>query len=140
MRKILALGAVALLTLLAFATIGSSSPENEDELSKMELHFLDQLNATYEGGSKAGSAHNIVAVGTSDLGGRGVNADVWGHAGYAYVGQWGFTDWTGGGNQRFCPEGAKSGVAVVDVRDPAAPAMVSRLQNPAEASADGGGV
>ena len=44
----------------------------------------------------------MVAVGHTDLGARGFNADVWAHEGYAYVGQWGFADWATG-NNRFCP-------------------------------------
>ncbi len=38
-------------------------------------------------GSNAGAAWNMAVVGHTDLGGRGFNADVWVHAGYAYVGQ-----------------------------------------------------
>ncbi len=48
------------------------------------------------GGSNAGSALNMVAVGHNDLDGRGFNADVWVYKGYAYVGQWGFGDWANG--------------------------------------------
>src|ERR687895_2677872 len=61
-----------------------------------------------------GSARNMVAVGHDDLGGRGFNADVWVYEQYAYVGSWGFSDWASGSKERFCPEPAKSGVAVVD--------------------------
>jgi hypothetical protein len=35
-------------------------------------------------------------VGQHDLGGRGFNADVWAHEGFAYIGHWGFTDWAQG--------------------------------------------
>jgi hypothetical protein len=136
MRRIAILSGLAVAAVLALTTIGSSTPTNLDELSKMELHFLEQMNKTYEGGNKEGSAHNMVAVGHTDLGGRGFNADVWAHRGYAYVGQWGFTDWTGGDNQRFCPEGANSGVAVIDARDPAKPTQISSLQNPVGTSAE----
>jgi hypothetical protein len=86
-------------------------------------------------GQKAGSALNMEAVGHNDLGGRGFNADVFVHNGVAYVGRWGFTDWAVG-NSRFCPEGPDSGVAVLDVSDPANPPVVSHLQNPPGTSAE----
>jgi hypothetical protein len=89
-----------------------------------------------ESAEAQGSARNMVAVGHDDLGGRGFNADVWVHEQYAYVGSWGFSDWTAGSNQRFCPEPAKSGVAVVDTRDPATPSRVAKLQNPAGTSVE----
>jgi hypothetical protein len=84
---------------------------------------------------KAGSALNMEAVGHNDLGGRGFNGDVFAHNGVAYVGHWGFTDWATG-NTRFCPEEPNSGVAVLDVSDPADPTVVSHLQNPAGTSAE----
>jgi len=93
------------------------------------------LAGTYSGGNKGGSAWNIEVVGQDDLGGRGFNGDVWTHEGFAYVGHWGFPDWAGG-NDRFCPGELDNGVAVVDATDPASPAMVARLQNPAGTSAE----
>ena len=84
---------------------------------------------------KAGSALNMQAVGRNDLDGRGFNGDVFVHNGVAYVGHWGFTDWATG-NTRFCPEEPNSGVAVLDVSDPADPTVVSHLQNPAGTSAE----
>jgi hypothetical protein len=86
-------------------------------------------------GQKAGSALNMEAVGHNDLGDRGFNGDVFVHNGVAYVGHWGFTDWATG-NTRFCPEEPNSGVAVLDVSDPADPTVVSHLQNPAGTSAE----
>jgi hypothetical protein len=83
----------------------------------------------------AGSALNMEVVGHNDLGGRGFNGDVFVHNGAAYVGHWGFTDWATG-NERFCPEEPNSGVAVLDVSDPAQPTVVSHLQNPAGTSAE----
>ena len=77
-----------------------------------------------------GSARNMVAVGANTIGGRGFNADVWVHEQYAYVGSWGFSDTASGSKQRFCPAPDKSGVAVLDTRDPARPRVVSKLQNP----------
>ncbi|MGH2528360.1 MAG: LVIVD repeat-containing protein, partial [Actinomycetota bacterium] len=93
-------------------------------------------SAPSEGGQEAGSALNIEVVGHHDLGGRGFNADVWTHEGFAYIGHWGFTDWSSGSKTRFCPQAPDNGVAVVDARDPARPVMVSRLQNPVGTSAE----
>ena len=88
------------------------------------------------GGSNAGSALNMVAVGHNDLGGRGFNADVWVYKGYAYVGQWGFGDWANGSKDRFCPAGSNTSVLVLDARNPANPQIVGRLQNPPNTSAE----
>jgi hypothetical protein len=67
--------------------------------------------------------HNFTVVGHSALGGSGLNADVWEHRGYAYVGVWSGP----------CPA---TGVKVADVRNPHNPTLVSRLQNPAKTSAE----
>jgi uncharacterized protein YycO len=74
-------------------------------------------------------------VGHDDLGGRGFNADVWQHDGYAYVGHWGFADWATG-NDRFCPAPPNSGVAVIDARTSSSPKRVATLQNPTGTSAE----
>jgi len=87
-------------------------------------------------GGESGSAMNIEVVGHHDLGGRGFNADVWTHEGFAYIGHWGFTDWSSGAKTRFCPDPPNNGVAVVDARDPGNPVMLSRLQNPNGTSAE----
>jgi hypothetical protein len=89
-----------------------------------------------ESAEARGSARNMVEVGHHELGGRGYNADVWVHEQYAYVGSWGFSDWAAGTKDRFCPDPAKSGVAVVDTRSPANPRMVATLQNPAGTSVE----
>ncbi len=83
-----------------------------------------------------GSAFNMEVVGHNDLGGRGYNADVWVHRGYAYVGSWGFQDFANGSKNRFCPAPASSGVKVIDSRNPVSPAVVSTLQNPASTTAE----
>jgi hypothetical protein len=130
-RVIAALGvAAAALTLTA---LGVGAPSNDDELLKDEKHFLEQSNKTYDGGSKAGSASNMVVVAHNDLGGRGFNADVWAHEGYAYVGHWGFADWASGSKTRFCPAPPNNGVAIVDSRTNV---RVGTLQNPAGTSAE----
>ncbi len=66
---------------------------------------------------------NFTVVGHSDLGGGGLNADVWEHRGYAYVGVWSGP----------CPA---TGVKVADVRNPRHPKLVSRLRNPSGTSAE----
>ena len=86
------------------------------------------------GGWNAGQALNMEVVGQSDLGGRGFNADVWVHNGYAYVGQWGFGDWANGSKDRFCPQGSNTSAVIVDTRDPSNPQVAGRLQNPANTS------
>ena len=65
-----------------------------------------------------GSARNMAVVGANTIRGRGFNADVWVHEQYAYVGSWGFSDYASGSKERFCPDPDKSGVAVLDTRDP----------------------
>jgi len=82
------------------------------------------------------SALNMAVVGHHDLGKRGFNADVWVHEGYAYVGNWGFQDWSGGGENRFCPDDAHAGIAVLDAREPSHPAAVAKLQNDSGTSAE----
>jgi hypothetical protein len=90
-----------------------------------------------QGGVKGGSAFNMEVVGQSSLGARGFNADVWVHDSFAYVGSWGFADWTGTDDQdRFCPESPGNGIAVVDATDPEHPTMVSRLASPDGTSAE----
>ena len=86
------------------------------------------------GGSNAGEAFNMEVVGHNDLGGRGFNADVWVHNGYAYVGQWGFGDWASGSKDRFCPQGSNTSALILDARDPPNPQVVGRLQNPPNTS------
>jgi hypothetical protein len=136
MRKLwLAAGLIAAAA-LTFAAVALTAPSNKTELLKDERHFLQQSNKIYTGGQKAAQAKNMVVVGRNKLGGRGFNADVWFHEGFAYVGHWGFTDWASGSKTRFCPSGDKAGVAVVDAQNPANPTVVSRLRNPAGTSAE----
>jgi hypothetical protein len=118
---------------LALAAAAAGTPTNDDELLKDEKHFLEQANKTYTGGAKAGSAVNMEVVAHNDLGGRGFNADVWAHEGYAYVGHWGFADWAAGSKTRFCPAPPNNGVAIVDSRTNV---RVGTLQNPAGTSAE----
>jgi hypothetical protein len=133
------LGIVGLFVCAALGLVGvaHTAPSKDDgELLKDERHFLAQMNKTFSGGTKAAQMRNMEVVGHADLGGRGFNADVWFHEGYAYVGHWGFSDFASGSKTRFCPSPPKNGVAVVDATDPAAPEMVSRLVNPTGTSAE----
>jgi hypothetical protein len=135
-RRLRAIGtAGALAAGLVLAASAGAVPTNDDELFPDEQQRLEQSNKSFKGGQKGGSALNMVAVGHNDLGGRGFNADVWVHDQHAYVGHWGFTDFATG-NERFCPSGSNSGVAVLDATDPTDPAMVAKLQNPAGTSAE----
>jgi hypothetical protein len=156
MRKFVTI-AGALAAMLAFAAVAltAAAPQartNKTELFKSERHFLakakkaQRVAARSRGSTRVAraapgtaQARNMEVVAHNALGGRGFNADVWEHDGYAYVGQWGFSDWAAGSKQRFCPSGAKSGVAVVEVAatDPAnVTHRVSTLQNPARTSAE----
>src|SRR5918999_6384845 len=130
MRK-LGIACLFVAVALAFAGVAYTVPsKNNDELLKDEAHFLEQMNKTFSGGTKAAQMRNMEVVGRNDLGGRGFNADVWFHDGFAYVGRWGFTDWAQGTKQRFCPDDPNNGIAVVDVRVPSNPQMVSTLDQP----------
>lgn len=122
--------AAAMLTALV-ATAGPASAARDPELLPNEQNLVDKSQKSFSEGVKSGSSRNMVAVGQNDLGGRGFNADVFVHRGFAYVGRWGFQDRS---HPQFCP--SDGGIAVIDARDPAAPAMVSMLQNPALTSAE----
>jgi hypothetical protein len=65
--------------------------------------------------------HNTVLVGHHDLGGEPHTAEVWTHAGVAYVGSWGM-----GGR---CPG---HGVRAVDITNPATPELVGAFAGGAE--------
>lgn len=162
MRKVV-IAFVALIGVLALsagaltATAKRQQPKprtNAGELLKSEKQFAKRARAkatlrkaatvraraiSASTGPRAGSARNMTVVAHNPLGERGFNADVWEHKGYAYIGQWGFTDFAKGSKQRFCPSGAESGVEVVEVTaiDPATQThRVSKLQNPALTSAE----
>jgi hypothetical protein len=137
MRRVALATALATSFVFLTASVAFAPPTNDDELLKDEQHRLQQSNTQFQGGQKAGEASNMEVVGHHDIGGRGFNADVWAHEGFAYVGHWGFTDWAQGSKQRFCPEEPNNGVAVIEYgTDPESPVMVSRLQNPAGTSAE----
>jgi len=137
MRKLWLAAAITACAALALAAIAFTAPSNDNELLKDEQHFLQQSTKTYTGGKKAAQmSPNMRVVGHTDLGGRGFNADVWFHEGYAYVGHWGFTDWANGSKTRFCPSGENAGVAIVDATNPANPQMIGRLKTPPDTSAE----
>lgn len=68
------------------------------------------------------------AVAHLALGPGRFNGDVWVYRGHAYVGDWSFSV---AAERRYCRAGPSDGVAVVDVRRPAKPRLVSRLRIPA---------
>lgn len=135
MRRSLIALAVGILTIATSGITLAGPDKNSLELFPNERRILSNSQKTYNGGTKAGSAWNMVVVGHESIGDRGFNGDVWVHAGYAYVGHWGFQDWATG-NTRFCPEVPASGVAVIDVRNPSSPRRVATLQNPVNTSAE----
>ena len=94
-------------------------------ISMLVLAFPASVGA--QSGSNAGEAFNMEVVGHNNLGGRGFNADVWVHKGYAYVGQWGFGDWAAGSKDRFCPAGSNTSALIVDARDRQAVRLEQRL-------------
>jgi hypothetical protein len=132
-RIVIALGTI--FSVLVFTVAGAlAHEEGGDGGIKDHQHFQQQALKKFEGGNKAGSAKNMVVVGHNDIGARGFNADVWHHDGYAYVGQWGFADWSNA--SRFCATDETRGIAVLDVRDPSTPRTVSSLFNPVGTSAE----
>lgn len=53
---------------LALAGVAYTAPsENDDELLKDEGHFLEQMNKTFSGGTKAAQMRNMEVVGQADL-------------------------------------------------------------------------
>ena len=135
MRRVFLVPAVVVAALTIAVAGAVAHGDDGDGGIKDHHHFGQQGLKEYEGGSKAGSAWNMVAVGQEDLDARGFNGDVWVHDGYAYVGQWGFQDFATG-NSRFCATDDRRGVAVIDVSDPAHPARVSTLLNTPGTSAE----
>ena len=65
----------------------------------------------------AAQGPRLEVIGYEPLGGRGLNADVWLHRGFAYIGTWA----AGSDRTRGCPG---TGVKIVDLATPAEPAMI----------------
>lgn len=117
--------AIAFLVAVISASVTAiATADPDDELLPNEQRILQNSQTTFEGGVKSGAALNMVALGNTELAGRGFNADVWFHKGFAYVGRWGFFDPSHPG---FCP--TNGGIAVISVRDPANPVPVADLSN-----------
>lgn len=129
LRSVLLSGLVALAAVAIAAVNLAASPD--DELLPDEQQRLKQSQTQFQGGTKSGSALNIVAVGQVSLNDRGFNGDVWFHEGFAYVGRWGFFD---SSHPQFCPD--DGGVAVIDATDPAHPIQVADLNNPGASAED----
>src|SRR6266545_3051081 len=91
MRRFPAALIVAVACVLIASTAALATPSNDDELFTDELHRLAESQKVYKGGQRGSETLNMEVVGHNNLGGRGYNADVWVHKGYAYVGHWGST-------------------------------------------------
>ena len=121
MRKfaLFPLSAVVALILTAAAPAGHvgglGHPDDE------RFHALQHLQGT--GVPPGGEARNFRVIGHHDLGGGGLNADVYSHGNFAYVGVWSGP----------CPA---TGVKVVDISNPARPVLAARLQNDPGTSAE----
>jgi len=153
----IAAAAIALGLALVAVAVGAAQQTrtNRSELLKTERHVLKAHKQALRAAARRKArglrvarapssprdarALNMEVVAHNPLGDRGFNADVWAHEGYAYIGQWGFTDWAQGSKQRFCPSGERAGIAVVEV-DAVDPAnvthRVSTLRNPPLTSAE----
>lgn len=129
LRAVLLSGLVALAA-VAIASVNLAA-SSDDELLPDEQRRLQQSQSSFVGGTKSGSALNMVAVGQTSLNDRGFNGDVWFHNGYAYVGRWGFFD---SSHPQFCPD--DGGVAVINVMDPAHPVQVDNLEVPGASHED----
>src|SRR4051794_32551463 len=66
------------------------------------------------------STVRLEQVAHDPLGGSGLNADIWLHHGFAYVGTWA----SGSDRQRGCPG---AGVKIVDLRDPTQPTLLGSV-------------
>jgi len=128
MRRLLAASLFAFAVVALAAATMAAAPD--DELLPDEQQRLQESQTSYGGGTKSGSALNMIAVGQARLDDRGFNGDVFVYRGTAYVGRWGFFD---SSHPQFCPEG---GIAVVDVRYPAHPVQVANLEVPGASHED----
>lgn len=118
--------AAAVAALAALLTAMSSGPVSAHRSPEHRSVGLDSAAPLVTSGPAQRAAMrttNFTVVGHSALGGGGLNADVWVHRGFAYVGVWSGP----------CPA---TGVKVADVRRPRNPTLVSRLPNPATTSAE----
>lgn len=112
MRKVsllaLTLAAVVLITTAVVAGASTSSAhQGEFVLQQRVIQSLAIVNGS-GGGAQAGSQTRLLGA----LGLEPINADVWTHGNYAYVGTWSGP----------CPG---AGVKIVDVTDPANPVQVA---------------
>ena len=104
---------------------GAQPPEPEGEPAAL-ARLTGRLDAAPAGRVRAHQSvrrDRFLVLGHSDLGGGGLNADVWAHRGYAYVGVWSGT----------CPA---TGVKVADYHNLRHPRLVSVLQNDPGTSAE----
>jgi len=126
------LGLALVLGLFPFT---SSADPDDGHLAESALLSAITRNG---GGEKAGQEQNkgeisgLTVIAHNDIGGRGFNADIWAHKGFAYIGQWGYGD---SSHPAACPSGDKSGVKVLDLAKPDIP-VIATPQNPPRTSAE----
>lgn len=126
---------LALALLLSLFPFGSSADPDDGYMDESALLSAIRKNG---GGEKAGQVQNngeikgLTLIAHNDIGGRGFNADIWAHKGFAYIGQWGYGD---ASHPETCPSGDNSGVKILDLAKPGIP-VVATLQNPPRTSAE----
>lgn len=113
------IGVACVATLVPLGLVGRAAAHNDVRAG----HSLTAAAARLSPGAPEARRDGFRVLGHSDLGGGGLNADVWAHRGYAYIGVWSGT----------CPA---TGVKVVNYRRPHHPRLVSVLQNDQGTSAE----
>lgn len=114
--------AVISALLLPLSLLPASAHEGHDHGVEAHDHGLASA-ANLDSGRHAARTDGFRVLGHSTLGGGGLNADVWAHKGYAYVGVWSGT----------CPA---TGVKIADYHNPLHPKRVSVLPNDPGTSAE----
>jgi hypothetical protein len=113
------LGVMAIAGMISLGVAGGATAHEDYRAG----HGLAEAAAHLSEGVHEARADGFKVLGHNDLGGGGLNADVWAHEGYAYVGVWSAT----------CPA---TGVKVVDYHNLGRPGMVSVLANDPGTSAE----
>ena len=126
MRKIGTVAALVATAAFVVTAVGLTAPSNSDELLKGSSNVCNSPRRR----TRVARRPRRCATWPSSAkrtGRKGLNADVWAHEGYAYIGHWGFSDWSSGSKTRFCPSPPRNGVAVVDATDLSDPVQVARV-------------
>jgi hypothetical protein len=106
----------------ALAAEGSRpvSAEPRAAFSNLAPDSAPQPDAATSSADSASQVPRLEVLAHDPLGGRGLNADIWLHHGFAYVGTWA----AGSDRLRGCPG---TGVKVVDLSNPAQPELVGTV-------------